>query len=244
MAATSLGPWLTPREILNEASAERHCYDAHSLELLIQTARYISEFLTQPHPALGRPGAVCPFAAGGLLRDTIALTASSLREPDRDALIGSVTSLLDLFGDSETAARSADEVYRAVVIVFPNLPDDSAAALIEHVQKELKPSFVASGLMIGEFFPGCASPGLHSADFRPMDTSFSSLAIRRMTISDLPFMMDDDRFISSYLRNFDLEGRKRLSSLLLQEKIAPGRQDTIRQLLGSVDRPVLAGQSW
>lgn len=241
MSATSLGPWLKPREILKEVSTDRYGYDERSFELLIQAARYVSEFLTQPHPALGRLGAVCPFAAGGLLRNTIALTASSMYEPDQDALIEAVTSLLALFGDNETAAQSADEAYRALVIVFPNVSADDAAGLIEDVQKTLKPSFVAAGLMIGEFFPGCESPGLHSATFRPMDTSFSSLAIRRMTVSDLPFMLDDDRFISSYLRNFDLEGRKRLRHLMLQQKIAPGRQNTIRELLDTADLSVLAG---
>lgn len=241
MAATSLGPWLKPREILKDASTDRYGYDERSFDLLIQAARYVSEFLTQPHPALGRPGAVCPFAAGGLLRDTIALTASSMCDPDQDTLIKSVTSLLDLFGDNETAAQSADEAYRALVIVFPNVSGDDAAGLIEEVQKKLKPSFVAAGLMIGEFFPGCASPGLHSAKFRPMDTSFSSLAMRRMTVSDLPFMLEDDHFISSYLQNFNLEGRKRLRNLMLQEKITPERQNTIRALLGTADLPVLAG---
>lgn len=221
-----MGPLLTPQEILDDAGASRTAYDGCSLDVLAEAARYVSGFLTQPHPALGRPGAVCPFAAGGLQRATILLTASPLRHSDQDALLQAVLDLRDLFiKPRDTSVRPADEIFRAIVVVFPHLESAVAASIIASVQKELKLRFVADGLMIGEFYPGCVSPGLHSAEFQPLDTTFCSLAIRRMTISDFPFMTGDDRFMSSYLQRFGSEGQKRLDSLLLRQAGLPEPQN-------------------
>lgn len=206
-----------------------------SIGALSQAARYVSEFLTRTHPALGRRGAVCPFAGGGLQRDAITLTASSQSRTNRESLVSSIMGLVEAFtGDRDAAGRLPDEIYRAVVIVFPHLPPDEGSALVSSVQQELKPSFVAQGLMIGEFFPGCETGGLHNVEFRPLDTPFCSLAIRHMTTSDLPFMMNDDRFISHYLEKFDIEGRRRLDHLIARKGLAPEQIAAIQQILGPV----------
>jgi hypothetical protein len=238
MITAALGPLVTPREILDPELSGRLSYDKVSLAALSEAARYLSEFLTRTHPALGRRGAVCPFAAGGLQRDAITLSASSQSRTDRESLISSITGLVKVFSaDQDAFGRLPDEIYRAVVIVFPHLPMAEGSALVSSVQQEIKPSFVAQGLMIGEFFPGCETGGLHNPEFRPLNTPFCSLAIRYMTPSDLPFMMNDDRFVSHYLKKFDAEGRRRLDNIVARRGFAPEQMAAIRQVLGPASSP-------
>ncbi|MGI4747434.1 MAG: DUF6875 domain-containing protein [Janthinobacterium lividum] len=235
MITAVFGPLVTPRQILDPELSGGLPYDGASMAALSEAARYISEFLTQTHPALGRRGAVCPFAGGGLQREAITLTASSQSRTNRESVISSIMGLAKAFSDDQDASgRVPDEIYRAVVVVFPHLPLAEASALVSSVQQEIKPFFVARGLMIGEFFPGCETGGLHNPEFRPLNTPFCSLAIRHMTTSDLPFMMSDDRYISHYLERFDIEGTRRLGSLIARRGLAPEQIAAIQQILGPV----------
>ena len=67
-----------------------------------------------------------------------------------------------------------------------------------------------------------------------LDTPFCSLAIRRMTVSDAPFMVDDDRFAAAYLSRFAAEGPRRLECVRAQ-------MAAIRQRVASVGDAVLGG---
>jgi hypothetical protein len=227
-----LGPLLTASDILSGTGVARQDYDAPAIDMLMQAAHYVSKFLTMPHPALGRPGAICPFAGEALRRNAVLLTASYLHTPDKITLVEAVLALQAVFPDD--AAKAADDIYRAIVIVFPCLPPEIAPSLIERVQKELKSSFIRRGLMIGEFYPGCRSPGLHNPDFQPLNTTFCSLAIRRMAPADAPFMLNDESHISDYLKMFGSEGRRRLSDLIAHPERIAGQAATIRRLLATV----------
>jgi hypothetical protein len=59
---------------------------------------------------------------------------------------------------------------------------------IENVQSALKPEFVKRGMMIGEFWPDHAMPGLHNHSFRPLASPVPMLAMRHMVITDLLFL--------------------------------------------------------
>ncbi|MFX7961117.1 DUF6875 domain-containing protein, partial [Acinetobacter baumannii] len=78
------------------------------------------------------------------------------------------------------------------------------------LQREAKLRFVQQGRMIGQFYPGCAEPGLHSPSFRPLDAPVPFIAIRHMAIQDAPFMLGDHRYRQSYLEHFGEEGARRL----------------------------------
>jgi len=70
------------------------------------------------------------------------------------------------------------------------------------VQQELKPEFVAKGIMIGQFHPYCLESGLWNQNFRPLQAPVPLLAIRYMVLTDFPFLRKDERFISSYVKIF------------------------------------------
>lgn len=204
---------LSPRQLLEDPQRFVRLYDRLTYKVLAEAASYINHFLTSPDPMVGRSGAVCPFVGGALRSDMITLFVLPSRAADPVMLSKAVLTIKAKFRPIVEASVSASENLRAAVIVMPYLDSTEAAHLVETVQKALKPEMIASGLMIGEFYPGCAVPGLNNPAFRPADTPFACLALRRMTAGDLPFLIDDISFVDSYLEMFGEEGRRRLNTM-------------------------------
>jgi hypothetical protein len=66
----------------------------------------------------------------------------------------------------------------------------------------VKDEFVADGLMVGQFHPVCANPGLWNEDFRPLRSPVPLLAIRQMLVFDLPFLTTSAGHIDAWLGRF------------------------------------------
>jgi len=164
---------------------------------------WVRTFLARPHPEVGRSGPVCPFTPAALALDTIWLTEVTDSDPDPARLIEVVGKYRDLFFDVEPREGSS-AINKTILVVFPNLGSD-AAALVDEVQKQLKPSFVDLGLMLGEFHSKNESPGLRNPDFRPLRSPVPMLAIRQMVETDLPFLrryIDEPQVRVSFLRSY------------------------------------------
>lgn len=199
------GPLATPREILMRTPGSGvDAYDAEALQALTVMSRYVAEFLTAEHAQLGRPGAVCPFAAKALEQDLIRLTAFSLETPDEAAAIAGMERLLGMLDRGGTG-------HPAIVAVFPRLAEPAGSAMVARVQKALKPAFIARELMIGQFYPDCPEPGLWNADFRPLQTPVVSLAIRDITLFDAPFMLERQAYVDAFVRLFGEAGEARIA---------------------------------
>ncbi len=209
-------PLRTPGELIAGSGGLPSDMDAsRDSEALRKIAFYVAQFLTAAHPDLGRPGAVCPFAAGGMKSGLLQITSCDLDRDDEECLTFAIDQLRATFPPlSPVSQDNQIEVYRSIVIVFPRLPTDTGPALIERVQKKLKPAFVEQDLMIGEFYPDCSAPGIHNADFRPLRTPVTCIGIRRITLFDAPFMLDDARCLASYQERFGESGRTRIQKLL------------------------------
>lgn len=94
------------------------------------------------------------------------------------------------------------------MLIFPDVDTEAATQIIDPIQQKLKPLFVESGLMIGEFHRRTESPGLHNPNFRPLRSPTPLLAIRFMNELDLPFLQSPDnphlriRYLEAYLKQF------------------------------------------
>ena len=99
--------------------------------------------------------------------------------------------------------------------MFPHLPLEQAPVLIDGAQQRSKPSFVAKGLMLGEFHALNTTTGLRcpiGSAFCPLQTPLPALAIRSLVSSDIVFL---DRpsfapeirasFLQSYYSRFPKE---------------------------------------
>jgi hypothetical protein len=215
----TFGPLLTIREILADGGGGG--YEAKPKQALAEMARYVSTFLTAPHPKLGRSGAVCPFAAQATEQDLIRLTACPVEDDDPDGFARIAEGMAWLRSELAVPA-AAGPVHRAVIAVFPSLTEPAGARMIEAVQRALKLSFVERELMIGQFFPSCPEPGLWNDDFRPLQSPVISLAIRNITIFDAPFMLDRQAYVDAFVRTFGAAGEERIAKAA-QDRGLPGR---------------------
>ena len=173
------------------------------LPYLIETLDWVSNFLAKPHPNLGRSGLVCPFVPRSLQLNNIHFKVIRAKNLEQQQLEEIVSSYRDIFLELEPTEGEAT-LNKAILLIFPDVQEDDFK-LIERVQQKLKPLFVESGLMIGEFHKHNESPGLHNPNFRPLRSPIPMLAIRFMVEADLPFlqlMSDEPRLRIQYLEAY------------------------------------------
>jgi hypothetical protein len=178
------------------------------LPYLIETMEWAKNFLGRPHPNLGRPGAVCPFVPVALKSNSIRLAVIHTKDLYPTQLQELVGRYRDIFLKMEVKEQELP-INRAFLLIFPDIHIEDTSKLIDSVQQKLKPLFVESGLMIGEFHKRNESPGLHNPNFRPLRSPIPLLAIRFMVEADLPFLVSAAdprlriRYLEAYLKCFD-----------------------------------------
>ncbi|MBE9179856.1 hypothetical protein IQ268_14895 [Oculatella sp. LEGE 06141] len=148
---------------------------------------WVKNFLAKPHPELGRSGPVCPFVPRALQLNTIRLEVIRAKDLEQQQIEEIVKRYRDVFIELEPKQGDL-AFYKAIMLVFPDIPAEDAFKLIDGVQQKLKPFFVESGLMLGEFHERNEGEGLHNPNFRPLRSPIPMLAIRFMAESDLPFL--------------------------------------------------------
>jgi hypothetical protein len=125
------------------------------------------------------------------------------------------------------------------VIVFAGLDPAEAPDYINGLHHRLKPSFVASGMMLGEFFHSCEKPGLRNPEFRPLRSPLPLLVIRPMVRQDIVFLSDRMEFIRAYLGVHQQAGCQEILSSLAKNEARIDRDtglrllDAVRECYGS-----------
>lgn len=210
------GQFLAAREILSDETAlERAHYGSVERVALSRMAQHSATFLARTHPLLGRTGPICPFISGAIRGSHFHLAASRIDEGNAELLAQCTARMLTKCERlTSLITDPSSRMLASAMVVFPYLESAGGIAAIERAQSEAKESFVSRGYMIGEFYPGNTTGGLHSADFHPLDTPVPSLAVRHMHPSDAPFILGDARFETSYLERFGAAGERELTKLL------------------------------
>jgi Domain of unknown function (DUF6875) len=161
--------------------------------------RWLEEFVTQPHPELGRPGPVCPQLAPALRADTVWLVSVAVPGFTAGAAVGAGRLLLRLFDEitHEFADEVADDVVGSaagarrsaatVLGFFPGLPERAAAGFIDGGHRLLRAEFAERGVMLGEFHAGSSVGGAHNRALPVMRSPVPMYAVRAMTAHDLLF---------------------------------------------------------
>ena len=211
-----LSPFFTAKTILHCIDIEEHL-DGPACEALRSMAKFVSIRLAKGDRELGRSGAICPFAKQGSQTGGIRFSHCDVELGEVTKLNGVMDELRDLFlKRQELIADERESLLQAFVIVFSRLSHGAGSKMIEEVQQRLKTSYVLNGLMIGEFYPGCGAAGLYNHDFRPLDAPVVSLAVRRMTISDAPFMLDNELHATAFIDRYGGEGQARIDSAAIR----------------------------
>eukprot|EP00743_Colponemidia_sp_Colp-15_P003080 GILK01003328.1.p1 GENE.GILK01003328.1~~GILK01003328.1.p1 ORF type:complete len:638 (+),score=93.76 GILK01003328.1:35-1915(+) len=177
---------------------------------------YVREFLARPHPLVGRKGPTCPFIPSSLKKNCLYLSVvrTNPATVTKSRIAARVMKAFkQFFSLSPTEHPSAQ--FKAVVLIFPDIPAADAHEYIDEVQAQMKEMFVAEGLMLGEFHLLNNCPGLRNNKFYPLRTPFPSLAIRYMVPTDLAFLALDKypvalrvKFLTSFLNRFGADDCK------------------------------------
>ena len=163
-----------------------------------QLQRWVADYLTQPNVDLGRAGPVCPFAGPSLDRDLLWVVSVRGTSPAFADVVAMLHEFRAVFSALPPDA-GPNALLKAVLIAFPDVVD---FALIDQLQRTLKPEYVAAGLMVGQFYDGCREPGLWNDRFRPLQSPIPLIAIRHMVSSDFPFLNTNPEWVEAYLRRF------------------------------------------
>ncbi len=180
---------------------------SEDLPCLIEIMQWVKSFLVRPHPDLGRPGIVCPFVPHALKSNNIWLAVIRTKNLCLEQIEAIVRPYRNVFLEGEPGDKELP-ISKAFVLIFPDVHIEEASKVIDGVHKKLKPLFVESGLMLGEFHNRTESPGLHNPNFRPLRSPIPLLVIRPMTEVDLTFLMSPDnphlriRYLEAYLKRF------------------------------------------
>jgi len=67
----------------------------------------------------------------------------------------------------------------AFIAVLAGLQQAAIEDTVRVAHERCKPNFVERGLMLGEFWSGNDSPGVHNPEFRPLDSPVPLLVIRQ-----------------------------------------------------------------
>lgn len=202
------------------------------LPCLIEILEWVKSFLARSHPDLGRSGPVCPFVPHSLKSNNIQLAVVRGKDLKLQQVEEIVLHYRDIFLDIEPGEGEA-VLNKAFILIFPEISVEEASQLIDSVQKKLKPVFVNSGLMIGEFHKRNETPGLHNSNFRPLRSPIPILAIRFMVESDIIFLQDTNdpylliNYLETYLQRFgnrlkdETKLRTALEALVLAQEQLP-----------------------
>jgi hypothetical protein len=83
--------------------------------------------------------------------------------------------------------QESDKLKKALIVVFPNLPDKKTSVL-DKAHENIKTSFITEGLMVGQFHKNCQERGIYNPTFRVSISPYPLIAIRYMAIHDIIFI--------------------------------------------------------
>jgi hypothetical protein len=172
---------------------------------LSRVLAWARSYLVSHNPELGRSGPVCPYTQPALRRNLFYLAMSMGVDVQ-----AAVDCLRIWYERATSAIPTADQELLTVLLVLPHL-DPVDPTPLDDLQRKAKDDFVDNGLMIGQFHPACEAPGLWNPHFRPLRAPIPLLAIRKLVVFDLPFLIDKKSHLDSFLRRFapDIPSRVR-----------------------------------
>ena len=199
---------------------------------LRRVATWAKEFLSRPHPDLGRPGHVCPWVNASIRNERFLLTLIRRAHENLSAAEQTFLRLKRYFLEEMQPTAGREAQLKTIVVLFTGLPPDDVPSIINGLHVRLKPQFVREGLMLGEFFSKCEKEGLRNPKFRPLRSETPLIVIRSMVQTDIAFLADDSNFIRAYLGKFQANGVDEVFSLLEQRPHTP--HDRVALLLDTV----------
>lgn len=148
---------------------------------------WMDQFVGEPHPALGRGGAICPFLRKTLANGNARYCVIPSGDGSAQAAFDGVTGLVDFF--LRTAPRDGPaSAIKSLIIFAPDLKTENELGFIKEGHDFLKPYCVKRGLMIGEFHRQSDVGSVHNPDLKVLKSPEPFFVIRHMSVHDLMFL--------------------------------------------------------
>ncbi|MDQ1031440.1 glutamate/tyrosine decarboxylase-like PLP-dependent enzyme [Streptomyces umbrinus] len=154
---------------------------------------WIADYVSRPHPQLGRSGAVCPYVVPAQRAGLVHIVSANWTPTsDRavDELGGVVLAAVDQY--EAHAWPEGPEHLRALIVLLDPLTKDQGH-LLDAAHAAVKVAVMQRGLMIGQLHPDCDAPAAHSPAFPVNRAPRPLIAVRRMVRSDHHFAESDDQ---------------------------------------------------
>ncbi|OPC76728.1 hypothetical protein B4N89_45415 [Embleya scabrispora] len=147
---------------------------------------WIHHFVLRPDARLNRPGAVCPRLAPALARGRVHLVAARTQAPTTSEAVRVGPHCGDLYDALHPDAD--DHRSAALLVLFPDLEPEGASAFVDGGHRLLRMSFVARGLMLGEFHAHSTVTSVHNPELPVMRCPVPMFAVRALSRHDLMFL--------------------------------------------------------
>lgn len=171
----------------------REKFDGPARESAATFWQWVEEYVCQPHPEIGRDGAVCPFLPEVVRAQGLHLEIDeSLDGTDAAAMEARVRAAVPVF-----EAIPLSPWKKALVVLFSKVLR-ADVAIVDGVQATLKPECVRRGLMVGQFHPFSTEPGARNPAFPANRAPFAAIALRHMSHHDIVFLDRDPEMFREY----------------------------------------------
>jgi hypothetical protein len=177
------------------------------LPYLVETMEWVKGFVAKHHPIVGRLGPVCPFVPHAIKSNCMHLGVLRITGLDVEQIANILLHYQDVFQKLEPQA-GPETLRKTLLLIVPDIDIEDASTIIDGAQKKVKPLFVESGMMIGEFHNRTESPGLHNPDFRPLRSPIPMFVLRNMVEVDIAFLQDENlhlriKYLEAYLKHME-----------------------------------------
>ncbi len=200
-------PLYLPRDIEN---VETHI-PPEEIPPLQAMLTWIREFIMRPHPQLGRTGDVCPFVNPSMKQDkcffAVGYPQDSANADDIFQVVMAYAERFKLMDRRfQTSSGEPHDSLLTYVLVFPDIPSENTAALMEPLHKRLKTELLTMDLMVGQFYPSCHIGASRNPDFRPLQSPVPAYVLRTFIESDWRFIQGHKPWESMYIEHFGKSG--------------------------------------
>ena len=187
--------------------------------------QWVDDYVSQPHPEIGRDGPVCPFVPRLVESGNIHVQVDeSLDGTDAAAMEARMRAALR---DYEAMPNAQ---WKALVVVFPTVAG-ADVAVVDDVQGALKRDCVRKGLMVGQFHPLSTEPGARNPAFAANRAPFAAIALRHMSHHDIVFLDHDPEMFREFQARYggEFSGGRDLDPFLVDRYTAAAARFGVRE---------------
>ena len=161
---------------------------------------WLTEYISASHPEIGRTGPICPFVAPSRKNRTMEIRLRLAgHAPTLDLIEEIARSSLREY--ELTTWQGRNPMLRAMVVALPDLRSEDTE-LLDQAHARVKDTFVAQGLMIGQFHENCEVTAARNPRFTVSKAPLPLFAIRAIALHDVFFLSERPHWFQQYRERF------------------------------------------